>query len=259
MPITWTPHYQDAQATIEIQGIIISTHQEFDEYLSSEFSERIRHYSGIAQIEDYLHNMRDTGFDTADLEDELTYKISKSDWGEYFAYHQLETSFNISIPWPSQWDKKKNTHSLPGADIIGLRNNNGSVTFVFGEVKTSEEMRHPPQVVTKNSDGLITQLKKFTDRKIIANLIQWLLIKSEGKSWESDFHSALTHYLEHDHYFSCVGILVRDTEPAIDDLACIPERLTLTCNVQLFAFYLPAPLHDCIRRSIPRGFAYAGY
>lgn len=259
MPIAWAPHYQDAQATVEIHGIIISNHQEFDDYLSNEFSERIRHYSGIFQIEEYLSNMRGTGFDTAELESELTKKISKSDWGEYFAYHQLETSFNISIPWPSQWDKKKNTHSLPGADIIGLKNDNGSVTFVFGEVKTSEEMRHPPQVVTKKPDGLITQLTKFNDRKIIANLIQWLLIKSEGKSWDGDFQSALTYYLKHDQYFSCIGVLVRDTEPTISDLAYIPDKLTLTCNVQLFAFYLPAPLPDCIARSIPRGFAYAGY
>jgi hypothetical protein len=259
MPIAWVPQYQDEQAAVEIQGIIISSHHDFNEYISSEFPERIRHYSGIAQIEGHLRNMKDTGFHTDDLESELNHKISKSDWGEYFAYHQLETSFNMSIPWPSQWDKKKNTHSLPGADIIGLKNDNGSVTFVFGEVKTSEEMRYPPQVVTKRSDGLITQLMKFDDRKIISNLIQWLLIKSHGKTWESDFDSALQFYLTHDRYFSCVGILIRDTEPTIGDLSCVPEQLTLRCKVSLYAFYLPEPLHECIKKSIPRGLAYAGY
>lgn len=202
--------------------------------------------------------MKDTGFDTTNLESELFQVLSKSDWGEYFAYHQLETFFNITIPWPSQWDKKKDTYSLPGADIIGLKNEDGALTFVFGEVKTSEEIRHPPQVVTKKSDGLITQLKKFDDRKIISNIIQWLLLKSSGKRWEGDFNSALQFYLAHNRYFSCVGILVRDTEPTIEDLACVPEQLTLGCKVCLYAFYLPEPLHECITKSMPRGFAYAG-
>ncbi len=259
MPITWTPQYHSEQENIEIQGIVITSCQDFNEYLSNEFPERIRHYSGIAQFDDLLRNLRDTGFQTDGLECVLNYKISKSDWGEYFAYHQLETSFNISIPWPSQWDKKKDTHSLPGADVIGLRNENGSVTFVFGEVKTSVEMRHPPQVVTKRADGLITQLMKFDDREIISNLIKWLLIKSYGKTWEPDFNTALEFYVANDFYFSCVGILVRDTESTIDDLACVPEQLTLRCKVNLYAFYLPAPLHDCITRSLPRGIAYADY
>jgi len=258
MPITWTAQYQDERANIEIQGIIIASHQEFNGYISGEFSEKIRHYSGVGQIEVCLRNLKDTGFQTDDLERELNHKISKADWGEYFAYHQLETSFNITIPWPSQWDKKKNTHSLPGADIIGLKREDDTVTFVFGEVKTSEEIRHPPQVVTKKADGLITQLKRFEDGKIISNLIQWLLIRAHGKAWESDFDSALRSYLTENRLFTCIGILVRDTTPTPKDLSCIPEHLTLRCKVNLYAFYLPAPLHDCITKSIPRGIAYAG-
>jgi hypothetical protein len=259
MPITWAHHYLSKQANIEIQGLIITSNQEFHEYISSEFPERIRYYSGIAGLENYLHNLRDTGFQTDGLEGELSQRISKSDWGEYFAYHQLENNFNIAIPWPSHWDKKKSTHSLPGADVIGLKYDNSSVTFVFGEVKTSEENQHPPQVVTKTSDGLITQIMKFNDRKIICNLIQWLFYKSTGKAWESDFDTALKYYLVHDHYFSSVGILVRDTEPTIDDLSCVIERLTIRFKVTLYAFYLPVPLHECIRTSIPGDFAYAGY
>jgi len=259
MPVTWTPNYQNEQENIEIQGLVISSHPEFQEYLSNEFSERIRHYSGVARFEDYLSNLRDTGFQADELERELGQQISKSEWGEYFAYHQLENSFNIAIPWPSHWDKKKSSHSLPGADIFGLKCENGSVTFVFGEVKTSEEMRHPPQVVTKKSDGLISQIMKFNDREIISNLIKWLYLKLTGKSWEADFNTALKYYLEHERYYSCVGILVRDTEPTIDDLSCVIGHLTISCKVTLYAFYLPLPLHDCIRTSIPGGFAYAGY
>jgi len=251
MPIIWAPDYHNNQANIEIHGLVISSQSDFQGYLSNEFPERIRYYSGVARFEDYLRNLRDTGFQADELERELGQQISKSDWGEYFAYHQLETSFNITIPWPSHWDKKKSTYSLPGADIFGLRYENGSVTFVFGEVKTSEEMRYPPQVVTKRSDGLITQLMKFNDRKIISNLIQWLFLKSRGKTWEADFDTALKYYLEHDQYYSCVGILVRDTTPTIDDLSCVIDSLVIRCRVTLYGFYLPLCLHDCIRTSIP--------
>ncbi len=259
MPITWARHYHNEQENIEIQGLVISSQPEFHEYLSTEFPERIRHYSGVARFEDCLRNLQDTGFQVDELERELANKISKSDWGEYFAYHQLENGFNIVIPWPSHWDKKKSTHSLPGADVFGLRSINGSVTFVFGEVKTSEEMQHPPQVVTRRSDGLITQLMKFDDREIISNLVKWLCLKSTGKDWETDFKIALRYYLEHDWYFSCVGILVRDTVPNIRDLSPAFEHLTLRCKVTLYAFYLPVHLHDCITASIPGGFVYAGY
>jgi hypothetical protein len=257
MPHTWTPHYQSQHENIEICGVVVSSREEFNQFISNEFSERIRYYSGFTQIDEVLRNLKDTGFQTDGLEEVLNYKITKSDWGEYFAYHQLESSFNISIPWPSQWDKKKITHSLPGADVIGLKNENGSISFVFGEIKTSQEMRYPPQVVTKKADGLVTQLMKFEDREIISNLIKWLLIKSHGNSWEPDFSAALEFYVANDFYFSCVGILVRDTNPTIDDLACIPEQLTLRCNVSLYAFYLPEPMHDCITKSLPRGVVYA--
>lgn len=259
MPITWAPHYHNEQENIVIQGLVISSHPEFHEYLSTEFPERIRHYSGVACFEDYLRNLQDTGFRVDELERELSRTISKSDWGEYFAYHQLENGFNIVIPWPSHWDKKRSTHSLPGADIFGLQSLNDSVTFVFGEVKTSEEMRHPPQVVTRRPDGLISQLMKFNNREVVSNLIKWLSLKSTGKDWETDFKTALKYYLEHDWYFSCVGILVRDTEPNIGDLSRAIRRLTLRCRVTIYAFYLPISLHECITMSIPGGFVYAGY
>jgi hypothetical protein len=259
MVIQWNQSYNSSGETIEISGHVVPSKEEFLTYISQDFPDVIEHYQGIKSAQDILNNLTQTGFQNNVLKEELlNQQIRMSDWGEFFAYHQLDIHYQISIPWPSQWDKKKDTHSLPGADIVGLKHDGKTISFVFGEVKTSQESRYPPQVVKKNNDGLVAQIKRFEDKKIIFGLIKWLLLKSKGQKWESDFKSALTYYGQNDTCFSSVGVLIRDTEPTIKDLLCTIGMLNVEFKVSLYAFYIPISLDECIRISNRGGVANVG-
>ena len=259
MVIHWNQSYNSAGETIEISGHVISSKDEFFAYLSKDFPEVIENYQGIKSAQDILSNLTQTGFQSSVLKEELlNEEIRMSDWGEFFAYHQLEVHYQISIPWPSQWDKKKDTHSLPGTDIVGLKHDGETISFVFGEVKTSQESRFPPRVVNKENDGLIAQIKRFGDKKIIYGLIKWLLLKSKGQTWESDFKRALEYYGQNDNCFSSVGVLIRDTEPTINDLLCSIGMLEVEFKVSFYAFYIPISIDECIEISTRGGVAHVG-
>lgn len=119
-------------------------------------------------FEDYLHSLSDTGFRQISV---VLPKIRDWQMGEGFAEAYLTSHFSCDFPWSNNRDLKNPNSSLTGADMVGFHRGQ----FAFGEVKTSTEKKYPPQVTTKKSDGLNTQLNKLChDHDAQWALVQYL-------------------------------------------------------------------------------------
>src|SRR5690606_14251296 len=82
--------------------------------------------------------------------------------GEYLAECLLEDKYNAKFYYNSSRDSKNPNANETGADLVGLVQINEDVCFLFGEVKTSNDKRCPPNVVYGKS-GMIYQLETLRD------------------------------------------------------------------------------------------------
>lgn len=109
---------------------------------------------GQQDFESYILSLSDTGFQPINT---VLTKIKNWQVGESFAEAYLTAHFLCNLPWSNNRDLKNPNSSLTGADMVGFHRGQ----FSFGEVKTSTEQKYPPQVTSKNRDGLNAQLKKL--------------------------------------------------------------------------------------------------
>lgn len=248
MNVDWQLSYKDKKGNVILQGYSTSTGV-FEKYLQTELYKEIKYYSGSTSFNELINSLSETGFDTTTMKEtvESSQKIVFWRWGEYFAYDQIKRHLGITIPWPPSWDRRIRTASLPGSDIIALKNEGGNVIFVFGEIKTSSQEKHPPYVVTKGKEGMIDQLKKLFSREIISDLVKWLLLRSNGRVWEDDFKKAVEYYSQNDSGYELIGVLVRDTDPDIQDLKCVLENFEMSeILISFYGYYLPYSIDYCI-------------
>ena len=248
MEIIWDKSYAENEGNVTIEGKYTSS-SDFKRYLQITFQKELRYYLGDTNFDELINNLSDTGFDTSTLETVLASQpgLTSWEWGECFAYDQVEKHLGINIPWPPFWDRRLRRASLPGADIIGLKDEGNNIIFVFGEIKTSSQEKYPPDVMTKPNDGLIDQIKRLASRETIKDHIQWLSLRAEGKDWKEDFNKALKYYVQHDIGYIIIGLLIRDTLPNVHDLKCVLEKLrTFEITTICYGFYLPFKINNCI-------------
>lgn len=123
---------------------------------------------GQEKFNSFVSSISDTGFKNI-----LINNLPVTSWqvGEGLAQAYLISHHNCHFPWPSNRDLKNLTSSLTGADLVGFHQGK----FVFGEVKTSVENQQPPQVTSKKTDGLNTQLNNLcSDKNLRKTLIEYL-------------------------------------------------------------------------------------
>ncbi len=77
--------------------------------------------------------------------------------GEALAQAWLTDHKDCDFPWPFNRDLRHHGASLPGAELVGFTGTDGEPRFAFGQVKTSKEAKHPPQVVNQGDKNLINQ------------------------------------------------------------------------------------------------------
>lgn len=249
MIVTWDKSYSESGGKIAIEGNSTSSSSDFKKYLQTDFQRTIKYYLGDESFEELINNLRDSGFDTSVLETALNSPsiLTFWEWGECFAYDQIEKHLGINIPWPPFWDRRIRKASLPGGDIVGLMNDGQNTIFVFGEIKTSSQKKYPPDVVIKSHDGMIDQIQRLASRETIKDHIQWLYIKAEGKDWEEDFRKAMEYYIKHNNGHIVIGILIRDTAPNVLDLRCILEKLEeFKISTSCYSYYLPLEISACM-------------
>lgn len=198
----------------------------------TEVKKRCFDAQGQDDFNDFVSSISDTGFNSVTMNN---LQITSWQTGEGLAESYLINHFSCSFPWTSNRDFKNLKSSLTGADLVGFYDNK----FAFGEVKTSSENRHPPQVTSKAQYGLNTQLNKLcSDKNLQSTLIQYLFHRLKG---DQRYENALKKYLQNNNDFNIFGVLVRDTEPNIADWNYLQNNLKShnIGSIFLIALYLP--------------------
>jgi hypothetical protein len=200
---------------------------------------------GKADIQELLSGIAETSFEHEQLAQALTAPEDIEDWrvGEAIAEAYLTEHRDCLFPWPDGRDERKSGSSLPGADLVGVREDEQGDRFVFGEVKTSGEAKYPPGAVYGRT-GLKQQLEDLRDKVGIRNdLFKYLGHRAKNATWRDRFKTASKRYLNNTSDIQLFGVLVRDVEPNVDDVRVRVEKLGNGCpagtQIELLAMYLP--------------------
>lgn len=247
--------YGNRHHNVVWKGYDINDNDKYRTFMATNVRNRLNDTDGQEIIEIHLRSLASTGFEVDNLETLLNAKSREERYwavGESFSEAILEEELDVVFPWNHTRDLRNENASLPGADIVGLINDNGQYKLLFGEVKTSEENRYPPQVVTARH-GIANQLETLgTDQTRIITLISWLLYRCKDTEYETGFSEAIKYLLStnSNQGLYLVGVLVRPNITAnVNDLQSRGISLgdifdgTVT-KALLLAFYLPQALND---------------
>ena len=230
-----------------VSGLGVSwTGEEMVDSFSDSVSDVVFDVAGNADIAALLDSISSTDFDATVLKRILGNQEKRPEnWrvGEAIAESYLAHNRSCFFPWPDGRDARCADASLPGADLVGLRQEGAQERFVFGEVKTSSESKYPPGVVHGRS-GLQQQLEVLRDNVSKRDhLVKYLLHRMANASWRDRFITAYKAYQTDSEDIRLFGVLIRDVSPHQDDLRMRIVRLKECCPkttvIELVAIYLP--------------------
>ena len=221
------------------------TQGELEEAINNTVAATVFDEEGRAIIRDLLATVPETEFKQEELERVLEPQQYMEDWrvGEALAECYLVEHRNCFFPWPDSRDERKEGSSLPGADLVGFQAADGGDRFAFGEVKTSQEDKSPPQAIYGRT-GLKKQLEDLRDnKKVRDSLMRYLGYRAQGSNWQKRYQAASKRYLTNSSDVLLYGVLVRDIAPDEKDLKARVETLADSCpygtEIELLALYLP--------------------
>ena len=223
--------------------------------MTVDITERALDLAFESNVTSKLQDLSSTGVSaewlTGFLEDAVSHEVLPWQVGEAIAEAVLEDSHGVVIPWNTRRDERNPRASLPGADLVGLSDEDPGARFVFGEVKSSSDTRSPPGVLTGRS-GMVQQLELLIDdQQIRLTLIKWLSARVGDEQTAALFDEALAAFVE-----TCgssvrlVGVLVRDTSASEKDVSrrgrALGEQVSAPGSVELHAMYMPRPMAQWI-------------
>ncbi len=246
--------FSDSHHSVEWKGYNVIDNDMYQTFMENNVRARLNDSEGQDIIENHLRPLASTGFEIANLDVLLNATTQEErGWaiGESFSEAILEQELSVVFPWNHARDLRNENASLPGADIVGLINDNGQYKILFGEVKTSQENRYPPQVVTARH-GIANQLETLgTNSTRIITLISWLIHRCKGTIHETNFNEAVKYLIQNTNQgLYLIGILVRPNITANeDDLRSRGVTLGNTFNGTetkglLLAYYLPHSIEN---------------
>ncbi len=201
---------------------------------------------GKSEIMQILVASRETQFVNDEISRILKDAHHIEQWrvGEAIAQTYLTDHRSCEFPWPVGRDEKRPGSSMPGADLVGIGNDDSGECLVFGEVKTSSQNTYPPSVMHGRT-GLKKQLESLcSDESIRDGLVKYLGHRAVSSSWETRFKRAVARYMKSSSDIQLYGYLIRDVEPRVDDLKV---RVCKLCairpsemRIELLALYLPS-------------------
>ena len=219
--------------------------KELEAAISGPVSALVFDDQGKADIEELLAGVVETDFEQEQLSRALAGPDRIEGWrvGEAIAEAYLAEHRGCLFPWPDGRDERKNGSSLPGADLVGIQQNELGDRFVFGEIKTSAEAKYPPGALYGRT-GLKQQLEDLRDKVDIRNtLFTYLGLRANNAPWAERFRAAGKRYLSNTSDIQLFGVLVRDVEPHVDDVRVRVEKLGNDCpqgtQIEMLALYLP--------------------
>ena len=219
--------------------------EDLDKAIDGPVSSVVFDDTGKADIEEILAGVAETEFAKEQLAEVLADPDDIESWrvGEAIAETYLTDHRGCMFPWPDGRDERKSGSSLPGADLVGFQTDENGDRFVFGEVKTSGEDKHPPGALYGRT-GLKQQLEDLRDKVYIrGDLMKYLGHRAGRAPWLARYRAASRRYLANTSDVQLFGMLVRDVDPHQDDVRVRVEKLAVKCpigtGIELLALYLP--------------------
>lgn len=258
MPIAGGTEVYNADVPPVVARGMTLTQEEVDKARAHRLPGILTDAPGREQLEEFYTSLELTEFDQENVAKALQ-PIPEEEhsrgWreGEALAEAWLTDHRDCDFPWPFNRDLRHHRASLPGAELVGLTGAENEARFAFGQVKTSKEAQHPPQVVVHGEKSLINQaLQLRDDITIKKTLVNYLLQRAmRDNALVERAKVATIHWLQSSFMdIAIFGVLIRDVVHSRVDLAVAATRLSRGCHsatrIEFRAFYLPAG-------SIPEG------
>lgn len=222
---------------------------ELKQYLPGKVKNKLLDSEGSKALLEAFNSLAKSDFRIEILRDVFKSNTKMEPWriGEALVECYLEENKNCKFYYNYSRDSKNSQANLSGADIVGFTESNNVLIFLFGEIKTSSDVKTPPDVVYGRS-GLTKQLEKLKDdQETISDLIKWLGFKvlplKETDNFRVSYKNALKTYLDNKKKIKIIGVLVRDTPPNESDLksrfASLTQNLSPDTHLELIGLYLP--------------------
>ena len=245
--------YAGSEGVAIWEGHEVSDEEAFGSFLRGPVARRVRDICVQEPFEDELRALATTGLGTEFLERFLAAAPERSGWkiGEAFAEALLEEDVNRQViwPWNERRDRRTPQASLPGADLVGFCQDTRGFALLFGEVKTSSEVRSPPQVMYGRS-GMTWQLEgNATHLSVQHSLLKWLRFRCLTPDLVTVYREAVGRYLNPSGKdLLLIGVLLRDTISDERDVMSraryLASRLDSPTRVEVQAWYLPVAVSD---------------
>ena len=178
--------YSGDEGVAKWEGYVVSSEVAFRAFLTGPVADRARDTEFGESFENELRGLAATGMGTRHLANFLASVGAERGWeiGEAFAESVLALDGNREVVWP--WNHVRNRRtpaaSLPGADLVGFCRDAQGFGLLFGEVKTSSDVRVPPQVrATLREGGEGPWQQALGDLGPTYRTV-WSIIEAEGAS-----------------------------------------------------------------------------
>lgn len=176
--------------------------------------------TGVDEVRKSLESVTRTDFSRQRLEEVLFTEGTVEEWrvGEALAEHHLTSEHNCLFPWPSGRDLKNPGTSSGGVDLIGFEITVGEAAFALGEVKTSQQQKNPPDLMSgrHGMKGQLEGLRDVDDRQRWA--IKYIALHAVEKDWFPLFQQSMIRYLADPTDIRLYGTLIHITQPDARDL-----------------------------------------
>ena len=245
------PAYDITDCSPVVARGIAYTDYQLNQILAGPVKNILQDTTGIEQLREFLaDSVATTDFEQQELAALLVNNTLPESWrvGEAIAEVHIIEQEQCSFPWPTSRDLKNSNASPAGADLTGFQkvdDSDAPYRFAFGEVKTSNEKKCPPQLMYGRT-GLKKQLEDLRDSKSVKNdLSRYLGHHAINASWNLMYRSAVQRYLRSNLTdIAIFGVLIRDVEVNPADLLNRAKKLAVNCpdktSIVLYALYLPS-------------------
>ena len=243
--------YSKSEGVVHWEGRVIDDADEFATYMRDVVQPRVA--DDESSFDQEMRGLAATGMETRYVEALLNSVPDPKPWeiGEALAECALTHSPEMQVywPWNTVRDRKTPRASLPGADLVGFLYESGSVFLLFGEVKTSSDVRSPPAVMNGGS-GMAWQMEQSATRLDIQHaLLRWLHGRCKTPPYRDYYKEAVKRYIASEGTaLILVGVLLRDTSPDERDLEPrareLAQNLVAIPRIELIAWYLPVAVAE---------------
>ena len=244
--------YSGTASPVRWEGRVVDDRERFGRYMREVVRPRITDKSSSFDVE--LQGLATTGMDIRFVARLLRAVPDPEgrEIGEAFAECALQDDSGRQVHWPWNMvrDRRTPRASLPGPDLVGFYCDGPDVFLLFGEVKTSLDIRTPPGVMS-GSSGMAWQLERSAIHLNVQHaLLQWLCARCQSEPRHRElYRRAVKRFLESEgKALLLVGVLIRDTPPNELDLKArgeaLSNRIAEPTRIDLIAWYLPVPVPE---------------